>query len=80
MKKPTPRQTRICSNCLLVGGVLLGYLGTQWSVSVLMGIGMAAIVGGLVLDVLFYVCPHCGKHLGRTRCDFCKSCGERVDT
>lgn len=42
-------------------------------------IGLAVAASSLVPNLLFYRCPHCGKHLGRSGGDYCPHCGTYVE-
>ena len=47
---------------------------------VLVYVGMAAAVGALVLNLLYWRCPRCGRHLGHANGGrSCPHCGQPLD-
>ena len=42
-------------------------------------IGVIVAGSSVVPNLLFYKCPHCGKHLGSNGGDFCQYCGNSID-
>ena len=42
-------------------------------------IGVIVAGSSVVPNLLFYKCPHCGKHLGSNGGDFCQYCGKSID-
>ncbi len=42
-------------------------------------IGLVVAASSVVLSLLFYKCPYCGKHLGRNGGDYCPYCGKRIE-
>ncbi len=63
---------------MLVVGALLGGIGSTEGMQWLSMLGIAIMMGGLVLKVLLYRCPHCGKYLDRSSGDFCPYCGKNL--
>ena len=42
-------------------------------------IGSIGLIAGFALGFAWERCPHCGEHLGRYSCDYCKHCGIKID-
>lgn len=42
-------------------------------------VGIILAGSSVIPSVLFYKCPHCGRHLGRNGGDFCPYCGKCID-
>lgn len=40
---------------------------------------LAALISLVSVNLFFYRCPHCGRHLGREVGDYCQHCGEELD-
>lgn len=66
---------------VIVGGVVFVHGGiVQFQAGIL--IGFLAMGAGLILEIAFYRCPHCGSHLGRISPwlhSHCPHCGGRID-
>lgn len=63
--------------CLFIGGfilILLSYVNILF-----LPLGILAEGSAVVCNMLFFKCPHCGKHLGRNGGDYCQHCGKRVN-
>lgn len=41
-------------------------------------VGLILMTAAIVINLLFYRCPSCKKHLGRTAGDYCPHCGSRI--
>ena len=50
----------------------------KWMI-VFLPIGVIVAGSSVVPNLLFYKCPHCGKHLGSNGGDFCQYCGKSID-
>ena len=72
-----PKKARKLSCFLFVIGVIIMLFGYADIIFLL--IGLVVAVSSLVPNLLFYKCPHCGKHLGRNGSDFCQHCGKSID-
>ena len=61
-----------------IGGIALTFLGIKmdWTQSV--GLGLAVIVVGTVLNIRLLRCPHCGSWLGRYPGEYCRDCGKKI--
>ena len=48
---------------------------------VLASIGGVVMLGGCLVDIIYYRCPHCGFYLGKGRLPYgyCKFCGGPID-
>ncbi len=75
MKYKTWRKVEII---LLFIDILTGFiawLGNGWA-----GILFMIFTGALIiLDLLFNRCPHCGRHLGRSKGPCCNYCGKNME-
>ena len=60
---------------------IIGFILILLSYKRIMFLPIGVIVAGssVVPNLLFYKCPHCGKHLGSNGGDFCKYCGKSID-
>ena len=61
-------------------GVLIGLIwGLKYPLA--LGIGIAIILAGLGVGLLFWCCPHCGRSLPARDGDvqYCPYCGEKLD-
>jgi len=54
--------------------ILLSYIHIAFLV-----IGIVVAASSIVPSLLFYRCPYCGKHLGRSSGACCPYCGKRID-
>lgn len=41
-------------------------------------VGLTLMAAAIAVNLLFYRCPSCKKHLGRTTGDYCPHCGSRI--
>lgn len=60
---------------------IIGFILILLSYKRIMFLPIGVIVAGssVVPNLLFYKCPHCGKHLGSNGGDFCQYCGKSID-
>lgn len=60
---------------------IIGFIMILFSYSniIFLPIGLLVAGSSIVPNLLFYKCPHCGKHLGRSSGDFCQYCGKSID-
>ena len=63
---------------MLVTGALISGIGSTEGVQWMAMLGIAIMMGGLVIKVLLYRCPYCGKYLDRSSGDFCPYCGKNL--
>ena len=79
-KKPLMDYRRVqkLQTPLLLTGALLSGVGTSVSVPLVI-LGIAIMLFAIVIGVLYYRCPHCGKHLGRGTPDACPHCGNPLE-
>ena len=70
-------EARNWRDLLFIIGILTSLAGEVWFPLAI--IGFVVVLSGLVLDFLYNKCPHCGKHMGRNRGDFCPNCGRKID-
>lgn len=73
-----PKKARKLIVCLWMIGMIIMMFAYIHIIFVLIGLITAS--SGVVVSILFYKCPHCGKHLGRSGGDFCPYCGGDIDT
>ncbi len=61
----------------MVTGAVILLLGVWLEIFLL--IGSVVMISGIIPDILYNKCPHCGKHLGRNEADYCQFCGKPID-
>lgn len=64
---------------MLVVGALISGIGSTEGIQWMAMLGIAVMMGGLVLKVILYRCPHCGKYLDRSSGEFCPYCGKNIN-
>ena len=78
-KKPPMdyRKAKKLETPLLLSGALLSGVGTSVSVPLVI-LGIAIMLFAIVIEVLYYRCPHCGRPLGRIgdNVAYCPHCGK----
>ena len=81
-KKPLMDYRRVqkLQTPLLLTGALLSGVGTSVSVPLVI-LGIAIMLFAIVIGVLYYRCPHCGRPLGRIGEGgaYCPHCGKALD-
>ena len=61
-------------------GLLVALLGIAMKQqATLIMLGLLMMFSSVIHHVIFYRCPHCGKHLGRDGGDYCRHCGTSFD-
>lgn len=78
MKNLSPKKSNIIFWIMLVVGALISGIGSTEGVQWMAMLGIALMMGGLLVRVLMYRCPHCGKYLDRSTGDFCPYCGKKI--
>lgn len=78
MKNLSPKKSNIIFWIMLVVGALISGIGSTEGVQWMAMLGIALMMGGLLVKVLMYRCPHCGKYLDRSTGDFCPYCGKKI--
>lgn len=73
-----PKKANIIFWTMLIIGALAGGIGSTEGVKWMSMLGIALMMGGLLLRVLLYRCPYCGKYLDRSTGDFCPYCGKKI--
>lgn len=63
---------------ILVPGFLVAMGGAAMEKSILIALGMTAMVGALIFRIVFYRCPHCGRYLDRNSGKYCQYCGKET--
>lgn len=66
----TPKHSFECLWAGLVLGFVIGFF-TRW-------IACVIIAAALLQYLVFFRCPHCGKHLDRGLPDYCPKCGAEL--
>ena len=81
-KKPLMNYRRVqkLQTPLLLSGALLSGVGTSVSIPLVI-LGIAIMLVAIVIGVLYYRCPHCGRPLGRIgdSVAYCPHCGKALD-
>lgn len=71
------RRARGAMWCLMIPGFLLAILflllGKKYIALWLIGCGL--MMASLILNIVFWRCPDCGKHLGPANAEYCPYCG-----
>ena len=78
-KKPLidHRSARTAMFALFALGFLVGVVGQS---ELCLAIGTLIVFSGLAAQLLYYRCPHCGRHLGREGgLTYCPHCGKALD-
>ena len=63
------QKMRLLIAVLAAGAILVFFV--EW-------LGGLLLAAGLVLDVVWIRCPHCGTWLGKYPGEYCSSCGEKI--
>lgn len=79
MKKLKPKKMQMYFWIILIAGALLGFIGAAAELELLSFFGMLVIFLGIILRIIFYRCPYCGKFLDRSTGDFCPYCGKKLN-
>ena len=79
MKDLTPKKVNAIFILAILIGALIGFLGAYLEYTVLVFVGMAIMCMAVVLRVIFYRCPHCGKYLDRSTGQYCPYCGRDIN-
>jgi len=73
----SPKLARIFGNTLLIAGVILMLMIYRWPPFGI--IGFAVFAAGIVPQVLWNRCPHCGLYLGKKVGKTCRFCGKDLN-
>ncbi len=66
--------------CLTIVGFLLYLPARALELSVLLVIAAVCFLAALIIQLIFWKCPACGRHLGRGLwAKYCKYCGKELD-
>ena len=74
----TLRETRRAAAVVAVLGAWLTLVGTQAGSVWRMGLGLLALLGGLILDAAQVRCPACGRWLRWDSGPRCAACGAEI--
>lgn len=74
-------QKKILIGALLVIGAIVGFVGALSERSWLAVVGVLVMVGSMAVYFAGWVCPYCGRHLGRidSGVNYCPRCGKQLD-
>ena len=73
-----PKKANIIFWIMLIIGALISGIGSTEDIQWMAMLGIAVMMGGLLIKILLYRCPHCGKYLDRSSGEFCPYCGKKV--
>ncbi|MBQ4564130.1 MAG: hypothetical protein IJA58_06595 [Lachnospiraceae bacterium] len=79
----SPKKSQLVMIILSMIGLVLVLFATggQSVNTVLMVIGFCFVMAGLIINLIFWKCPSCGRHLPKGPIDmtYCPYCGESID-
>ena len=80
MKNMKPRQVLKAFWITIAVGAAMSLIGASKESEIMLYIGIAIIIAAAGFNLLFYNCPHCGKHLDRNSPNgFCPHCGKKIE-
>lgn len=79
MKKLKPRDILKFSWIMIATGLIIGLVGALINIAAISFTGVGIMIISIILRLIFFRCPHCGKFLDRSTGDFCPDCGENVN-
>ena len=80
MNSLKPRQVLKVFWTAVAIGAAISLIGVSRESEIMPYIGIAMIIAAAGFNLLFYNCPHCGKHLDRNSPNgFCPHCGKRIE-
>jgi len=79
MKKPVPKKVNSIFWIVFAIGCIAGFIGAFLEGTAILMIGMVAMLCSVILRVIYYRCPHCGKYLDRSTGEYCPCCGKEVN-
>ena len=79
MKKLSPKRIRAVFWIILLIGIIIGLIGAFSEINALMIAGMITMVCSIIVYVIFYRCPHCGRYLDRSTGEYCPYCGKEIN-
>ena len=84
MKKRSPIKTAWLSVLIMLVGVIIGmsalFFLDNTAMLVLLGVLAAAVfAAGLIYNLVFVRCPHCGYHPGKIMGAKCPHCGKNLE-
>lgn len=74
----SPRTVRKVIAGIAVTGCMILLLGMWLNRAPLIVLGFVVLCGGSIFNLLFYRCPYCEKHLGRSNGEYCPYCGSKM--
>ena len=63
------QKTWVCIAVLAAGAILVFFV--EW-------LGGLLLAAGLILDVAWIKCPHCGAWVGKYPGEYCRNCGAKL--
>ena len=71
----------MCLLSLIGFPIMVFSTSTGTTNSVLLVIGCCFVFAGLIVNLIFWKCPHCGRHLPKAGfgMEYCPYCGEYID-
>ena len=63
------QKTWVCVAVLAAGAILVFFV--EW-------LGGLRLAAGLILDVTWIKCPHCGAWVGKYPGEYCRNCGAKL--
>ena len=79
MRYIPPKKVRVIFLIALLPALLLTVIGGNIQSKPVMFTGIGIALLALIFYWIWYRCPHCGRHLGRSWGEFCPWCGTRVN-
>ena len=64
---------------LAVSGFVILSLGCLIRLLAVVIIGILTAIAGIVVGVVYFRCPHCGKYPGNTMGTYCPHCGNPLE-
>jgi hypothetical protein len=74
-----PKTAKMVFLAVFLLGLVVGVIGVLWNSSSVTVIGAIILVCDFIFHMIFYRCPHCGRHLDRLTGNYCRFCGKEID-
>lgn len=78
MKKLPLKTVRSISVAALLVGGFIGLYGSLIDFAEMCIAGCVILILGVLFFLIFFRCPHCGRHLGRDHGPYCQYCGKET--
>lgn len=79
MNKLPPKKQSSIYLMLIALGAVVAAIGAVRDITASTIAGMGIILAAMILHVVFYRCPNCGRYLDRSDGDFCPYCGKNIE-